>query len=179
MAQLKFENGTVLSELSEICAALAPLQIELSHWPIELTATVGPLLAAETLSDGQKEDLLRALDDRFNEQRAKYGYQSRDLVVLHPQVPKLDEMLKIFDKCHRHADDEVRYVVDGSGIFGFVMPDQSQIQLTVEREEFIRVPAGTEHWFVLDQKRRIKTVRYFATKEGWAAQYSGTSVRSF
>jgi len=181
MALLKIEGGKTLKDLYEIRAALQPLNIELAHWPVaettEKTAQVGALLAADTLNDVQKEELLQALDDKFNEQKKTYGYQTRDLVVLHPQVPKLDEMLKIFDKCHFHTDDEVRYIVDGSGVFGFCMLDSKQALLTVEAGEYIRVPANTEHWFVLDDKKRIKAVRYFTSKEGWVANYTGTSVR--
>ena len=161
MAQLKRQNMEVLTALSDISQFLSPLGIELSNWPIEKTPVVGPLLKQNTLTDSEKEQLLAALDERFFEQQKKYGYQSRDLVVLHSETPKLDEMLKIFDKCHTHSDDEVRYIVDGSGIFGFCMPNKEQVLLKVEAEEFIRVPKNTEHWFILDQKRRIKAVRYF------------------
>lgn len=177
MAQLRFENGTPLHDLEKIREALAPLKIELAHWPIEKTSQIRELLAADSLTDQEKELLLTALDSRFNEQKEKYGYQTRDLVVLHSKVPKLDEMLAIFDKTHRHGDDEVRYIVDGSGIFGFVMPDGKQALLTIGAEEYIRVPKETEHWFVLDDKKRIKAVRYFTSKEGWVAKYSGTEVR--
>ncbi len=179
MAILKFEDGRQITVLEQIRKELEPLKIELSHWPIEKTAKVTPLLRADTLTDAQKEELLSCLDGRFEEQRAKFGYQTRDLVVLHSSVPKIEDMLKIFDKCHRHSDDEVRYIVDGSGIFGFTKADGTQIMLTVESEEFIRVPAGAEHWFVLDQNRRIKAVRYFTSKEGWVANYTGTAVHSF
>lgn len=177
MAFLKIENAGEFSDLAEIRQRLRPLNIELSHWPIEKTPVVGPLLKAETLTNEQKEQLLQALDSRFEEQKAKYGYQTRDLVVLHSQVPNLDDMLKIFDKCHTHSDDEVRYIIDGSGIFGFCMPDGSQALLTVQSEEYIRVPAETEHWFVLDHNRRIKAVRYFTSKAGWVANYTGTAIR--
>ena len=177
MARLRLENGEIFSDVNTIREKLAPLNIELAEWPIEKTPAVGALLKANALNDEQKEQLLKALDNRFEEQKAKYGYQTRDLVVLHSEVPKLDEMLKIFDKCHRHSDDEVRYIVDGSGIFGFCMPDGKQALLTVEGGEYIRVPANTEHWFVLDEHRRIKAVRYFTSKDGWVANYTGTGVR--
>ncbi len=179
MAHLKFDDGHTFSDLNDIRRELAALKIELSHWPIEKTPNIGALLKSEILTDTQKEELLLELDSRFEEQKKLYGYQTRDLVVLHANVPKLAEMLKIFDKTHRHDDDEVRYIVDGSGIFGFVMPDGRQAKLTVVGEEYIRVPANTEHWFVLDENCRIKAVRYFTSKAGWVANYSGTTVREF
>jgi 1,2-dihydroxy-3-keto-5-methylthiopentene dioxygenase len=177
VAQLRLESGTKITDLNDIRNYLSPLNIELSHWPIEKTEIVGPLLKADTLKDDEKEGLLRALDSRFEEQKKLYGYQTRDLVVLHSQIPNLEQMLSIFDKTHRHSDDEVRYIIDGSGIFGFILPEGEQVLLTVEAEEYIRVPANTEHWFVLDKNRRIKAVRYFTSREGWVANYSGTPVR--
>lgn len=177
MAQLQLESGRKILDLNEIRDFLSPLKIELSHWPIEKNEKVGSLLFAESLSDAEKESLLKELDHRFEEQKKLYGYQSRDLVVLHSKVPNLEQLLTIFDKTHRHADDEVRYIVDGSGIFGFIMPNKEQVLLTVEAQEYIRVPAETEHWFVLDKNRRIKAVRYFTSKEGWVANYSGTAIR--
>jgi 1,2-dihydroxy-3-keto-5-methylthiopentene dioxygenase len=178
MAHLQFEDGKTISNIEDIRRELSPLNIELAHWPIEKTAKVGPLLSASALNDSQKEELLKALDDRFYEQKKMFGYQTRDLVVLHPDVPQLDELLKKFDKCHTHDDDEVRYMVDGAGIFGFILPENKQVLLKVEAEEYIRVPANTEHWFVLDSSRRVKAVRYFTSKEGWVAHYTGTGVRA-
>lgn len=177
MAKLKLENGKVLTELEQIRSYLAPLKVELSHWPIEKTEKVGSLLLSEILNDHQKEDLLQSLDSRFEEQQQLYGYQSRDLISIYSTMPQLSELLAKFDKCHRHDDDEVRYIVDGSGIFGFVMPNAEQVSLTVEAEEYIRVPANTEHWFILDKSKRIKAVRYFTSREGWVAHYTGTTLR--
>lgn len=177
MALLKLEDGRKFLNLDDIRRELAPLHIEISHWPIEMTNIVGSLLTADTLNEQQKENLLKALDDRFEEQKSQYGYQSRDLVVLHPKVPRLEEMLNIFDKCHTHDDDEVRYIVDGAGVFGFCLPTGQQALLTVVKEEYVRIPANVEHWFVLDPDRRIKAVRYFSNKEGWVAHFTGTPVR--
>lgn len=177
MALLKLENGSEITDLSNIREQLSSLNIELAHWPIEKTDAIGSLLKKTILSDTEKESLLQHLDDRFLAQQKIYGYQTRDLVVLHKDTENLNQLLKIFDKCHTHSDDEVRYIVDGSGIFGFVLPDGNQLTLKVEAEEYIRVPANTEHWFVLDEHRRIKAVRYFTSKEGWVANYTGSEVR--
>lgn len=177
MAILKLESSAETTELIKIREALSPLNIEINHWPIERTPAMAPLLAANSLQDSEKEKLLQFLDSRFYEQKEKFGYQSRDLVVLHPDVPKLNELLAIFDKVHTHDDDEVRYIIDGAGTFGFLLPNQTQALLTVEAGEYIRVPKNTKHWFVLTHAKRIKAVRYFTSKEGWVAKYTGDQVR--
>lgn len=175
MAILRMEQGQVLTDLGAIAAELAPLNIELNHW------STGPeiqsLLDKQALTDDEKEQVLKGLDRYFEQLKAELGYTSRDLIVLHSEVPNLDVMLAKFDKVHTHADDEVRYIVDGEGIFGFVRPDGSQVELTVQPEEYINVPAGTEHWFCLTPSRRVKSVRYFAGTDGWTPEYTGTAIK--
>ncbi len=175
MASLRLENGTTITDLSAIGAELAPLRIQLSHWPVGDDAALAGLLAQVALDDPSKEQVLVGVDRYFEQLKASDGYTCRDLVVLYPDVPNLDGMLAKFNPIHTHADDEVRYIVDGAGIFGFVRPDGSQVELTVEAEEYINVPAGTEHWFYLTAAKRVKAVRYFIGMAGWVPEYTGTS----
>ncbi|HIK28717.1 MAG: cupin domain-containing protein [Oscillatoriaceae bacterium SKW80] len=177
MAILQKEDGTICTEMEAIARELAPLNIQLHRWPIGENTQTRILLAKETLSDSEKEQLLQSLDHYFQELKNTQGYQSRDIIILHPATPNLDVMLAKFQSCHTHADDEVRYIIDGEGVFGFVRPDGSQIELTVQPEEYINVPAGTEHWFHLTAARRIKAIRYFSGTEGWVPQYTGTEIR--
>jgi 1,2-dihydroxy-3-keto-5-methylthiopentene dioxygenase len=176
MATLRLENGTVIRDLADIANELAPLNIQLNHWPVGDDGKLQELLAQVSLDDHGKGQVLVGLDRYFIPLQASAGYTSRDLVVIHPDVPNLDAMLAKFDQVHTHADDEVRYIVDGVGIFGFVRPDGSQIELTVEAEDYINVPAGTEHWFYLTPDRRVKAVRYFIGTEGWVPEYTGTGI---
>jgi 1,2-dihydroxy-3-keto-5-methylthiopentene dioxygenase len=177
MATLRLENGTVISNLADIARELAPLNIQLNHWPVGDDSTLRSLLAEVSLDDDAKEQVLVGLDRYFIPLQARDGYTERDLVVIHADVPNLDAMLAKFDEVHTHADDEVRYIVDGAGIFGFVRPDGSQIELTVEAEDYINVPAGTEHWFYLTPAKRVKAVRYFIGRDGWVPEYTNTAIK--
>ena len=179
MAILKLENGEKYAKLEDIRSKLACLNVNLARWKVSETPEVRLLLAKDALNDGEKEEVLQAHDRYFEQLQASDGYSKRDLIVLHPEVPNLDALLAKFSRCHTHADDEVRYIVDGEGTFGFVCPDGSQVQLTVQAEEYINVPAGTEHWFVLTDARRIKAVRYFVGTEGWVPEYTETEIREF
>lgn len=178
MATLQLDNGTILTDLHSIAAELAPLHIQLNRWPVGNDPHLHQLLAQEQLTDPEKEQILTGLDSYFQQLQQTADYQSRDLIVLHPNIPNLDDLLTKFDRIHTHANDEVRYILDGTGVFGFVRPDGSQVELTVEAEEYINVPAGTEHWFYLTPQRRIKAIRYFTDTEGWVPQYTGTEIHA-
>lgn len=177
MAVLRIEDGTTYTDLNEIQKELASLKVQLNYWTVGGNYNTRNLLAKEALSEAEKEQLLQAVDQYFEQLKQSDGYQSRDLIVLHPNVPNLDVFLSKFERSHIHADDEVRYIIDGEGVFGFVRPDGSQVELTIQPEEYINVPAGTEHWFHLTEKKRIKAVRYFTTMEGWVPEYTDTPIR--
>lgn len=177
MAVLLLENGENHTQIEDIQNILAPLNVHLNYWSVGDNPTTLELLAKASLDDIEKEQVLQSLDSYFEQLKAEQGYHSRDLIVLHPSLPNLDALLSKFELCHTHADDEVRYVIDGEGVFGFVAPDGSQMELTVQAQEYINVPAGAEHWFHLTEKRRIKAVRYFSGTEGWIPEYTGTKIR--
>ncbi|MGL5874436.1 MAG: 1,2-dihydroxy-3-keto-5-methylthiopentene dioxygenase [Xenococcaceae cyanobacterium] len=177
MAILSLENGTTYTELEAIAMELANLKVQLNRWRVSDDRAVHQLIAKDSLNDEEKETVLKSLDNYFEQLKATEGYQSRDLIVLHPDMPNLDNLLAKFIACHTHADDEVRYIIDGEAVFGFVRPDGSQVELTIQPEEYINVPAGTEHWFHLTDSKRVKAVRYFITTEGWIPEYTGTTIR--
>jgi 1,2-dihydroxy-3-keto-5-methylthiopentene dioxygenase len=175
MAILRLTDGTVYHDRADIDRELAPLNIQLQQWPLGNDPQLLGILHQPQLSADDKNIVLSHLDHYF-EQLKPSGYQSRDIIDIHPALPGIDEMLARFDRCHTHADDEVRYVVAGAGIFGFVRPDKSQIELTVQAAEQINVPAGTEHWFHLTPQRRFVALRYFIDTNGWTPEYIDTPI---
>ncbi|MGL6340611.1 MAG: 1,2-dihydroxy-3-keto-5-methylthiopentene dioxygenase [Waterburya sp.] len=177
MAILQLENGTTYTNLSDIMGELSCLDIQLKHLPLTNKQNLTALLARENLSDCEKEQVLQKLEVYFQQLRQAENYQSCDLIVLHSKIQHLDALLSKFEKSHIHADDEVRYIIAGEGVFGFVRPDGSQIELKVQPEDYINVPKGIEHWFYLTQLRQIKAVRYFINTEGWMPEYTGTKKR--
>lgn len=176
MATLRFEDGTTTSDLNQIQHELAPLNVHLNKWAIDDAQTL-ELLNKESLNDEEKEQALKGLDHYFEALKKSDGYKSRDMIVLNPNVPNLEELLMKFDRAHTHDDDEVRYIVDGEGVFGFTRPDGSQIELKVEAMDYINVPKDTEHWFYLTESKRIKAIRYFTTTEGWTPVYTDTEIK--
>lgn len=175
MAVLQLEDGTIYKELDQIAEQLASLKIQLDQKAI--SSNLQNLLRKESLTEAEKTQVLSELESYFELLQHTLGYQSRDLIVLHPGTPNLNELLAKFDKIHTHAADEVRYVIDGEGVFGFVRLDGTQVELTIRAGEYINVPAETEHWFYLTPLRRIKAVRYFIDSSGWIPQYVARTIR--
>ncbi len=172
MARMIFPDGKETADFSAIEKRLAGLGITLKRWAPPGNPRARQLMEQKALSDAEKEELLKFVDNRFEELKRDKGYQTRDLVVIHEDIPGLKDMLAKFDKIHIHTDDEVRYILAGSGYFGFVEPDGGQFLLEVTAGDYINVPANAEHWFEMKGCTRCKAVRYFIDTKGWTPVYS-------
>src|SRR5688572_22994061 len=94
-------------------------------------------------------ELLDAYKDKIDELKAKGGYVTADVIDVFPDTPNLTAMLNKFNSEHWHDEDEVRFIVEGRGLF-HVRPDNAPVfAIEVEAGDLIRVPRGTHHWFDL------------------------------
>lgn len=158
----------------EIAAADIPQYLQehgvhYEFWPVE--AAPEALRRQSGLSSEEQETLLAAFHENLSRLSQQFGYISHDLIVLNPETTaNLEELLKNFERTHRHTEDEVRFIVDGEGIFTLTRNDDT-FSVTVTAGDLISVPAGTAHYFTLTETRNVKAVRLFQTKEGWVAIY--------
>lgn len=179
MARLITSDGKAVTDFATIRNRLAGLGIVLNAWAAPEGARARELLDKQGLNDAEKEELLRLVENRFEQLKREKGYVTRDLVVMHEDVPGIADMLNKFNKIHYHTDDEVRYILAGRGYFGFVEPEGDQFLLEVTAGDYINVPANTEHWFELRDSKRIKAVRYFIDTSGWAPVYTERRMAAF
>ena len=102
--------------------------------------------------------------------KSERGYITEDVVELSEQQSDYGTINDKFSREHSHSDDEVRYVLEGDGIFDIRSKDDLWIRLFVEPSDFITIPKGRNHCFQL-RRGRIKAVRLFADAAGWHPTY--------
>ena len=115
------------------------------------------------------EDVLAACDEPIQKLMAEGGYRTADVVHITPETP--DEMLAKFDKEHLHTEDEVRFVLDGRGIFDIRARDERWMRVVVEAGDLIVVPKDRYHRFELTAEKSIRCVRLFQDPAGWTPHY--------
>jgi 1,2-dihydroxy-3-keto-5-methylthiopentene dioxygenase len=103
--------------------------------------------------------------------KAERGYVEQDIVELDPDTPNLEALCAKFIDEHLHTDDEVRYVLEGEGIFDIRSVEDRWMRVTVEKGDLIVVPADRYHRFLLTDKQHIRCVRLFKDASGWVPQY--------
>jgi 1,2-dihydroxy-3-keto-5-methylthiopentene dioxygenase len=107
-------------------------------------------------------------DPKLAEIRAERGYSYTDVVDLHKdRLPGYEEKIKSFYEEHIHTDEEIRYVMDGSGYFDVRDADDQWIRIAMEKGDMIVLPAGIYHRFTLDSSNYIKAMRLFVGEPVW------------
>jgi 1,2-dihydroxy-3-keto-5-methylthiopentene dioxygenase len=127
-------------------------------------------------ADTSPEALLSAYREKIDELNSRGGYVTADVIDVFPDTPGLDAMLNRFNSEHWHDEDEVRFIIEGRGVFHVHPPGQPVFAIEVGPGDLIRVPAGTHHWFDLCSDRRIRAIRLFRDPAGWAPHYTGSGV---
>jgi len=156
------ERQRVVSEQAAVTAFLAAEGIDHERWTPQ-----------HPLSENASADeVLAAYDPEIARLKAKGGYVTADVIDVKPSTPNLEPMLAKFRREHWHDEDEVRFILEGRGVF-FIHPRQGDVfAIEVGPGDLIRVPRGTWHWFDLCAERRIRAIRLFQDAAGWTPRYT-------
>ncbi len=153
------------TEYEAIRTALAEIDIGFERW--EARKPLKP-------DDGQDE-VLAAYKDSIDALNAKYGFKSVDVIAMAPDNPNAVAARGKFLAEHTHDDFEIRFFVDGSGLF-YIRKNGKVYMTLCEKGDLITLPAGTTHWFDMGPKPFIKAIRFFRIPEGWVGKFTGDTI---
>ncbi len=135
-----------------------------------------PWRADWDLSDtASNDDIVAAYRGPIDRLIQEYGFQSVDVVAMRPDHPDKLALRQKFLNEHTHADFEVRFFVEGRGLFYLHAGAQVYCALC-EKGDLISVPADTTHWFDMGTNPTFKAIRLFTTPDGWVARFTGSDI---
>jgi len=158
-------------DFTEIVQRLAELGVGFERWS-----------ASQQLSDkASPDEILQAYASDVARLKRERGYESADVVRLKrdPADAGWAEKAKAargkFLEEHTHGEDEVRFFVEGSGMFCLHLGGKVT-QIVCERGDLLSVPAGTKHWFDMGTEPSFCAIRVFGSEAGWVAAFTGDKL---
>jgi 1,2-dihydroxy-3-keto-5-methylthiopentene dioxygenase len=155
----------VLREEAAIRDALADIGVEYERWS-----------AARQLDDQASQDeIIEAYREPIDRLMKLYGFKTVDVISMTADHPQKDALRDKFLHEHTHDDFEVRFFVDGEGVF-YIRKDGKVHAMHCVRGDLLSVPAGTTHWFDMGPEPHLKAIRLFTQPEGWVANFTGDPI---
>ena len=166
MAVLKIPDASVtIGNFKEIQSFLESRGIWHDHW--EALEVLAPEATQEEVLAAYHNDLKPFMD--------RGGYKTADVINVHSQTPNVEAIRAKFLAEHFHTEDEIRFFVEGEGIFWFHVGEEV-FSVKCHAGDLLSVPANTTHWFDLGPKPHVKAIRVFIDPAGWVANYTGSGI---
>lgn len=159
------EGARVVEERAAITSELAALGIDFERW--ECDVPLGP--------DADEEAILNAYGESVARVKERGGFATADVISLSPDNPDKSELRQKFLSEHVHTEDEVRFFVEGAGLF-YLHVGEKVLRIEYTQGDYLSIPANTRHWFDMGPEPAFRCIRFFTNPEGWVAQYTGDEL---
>ncbi len=124
-----------------------------------------------------QEDILKAYEKDLKPFMLNGGYETADVISINRLTENYEAIRAKFLAEHIHTEDEIRFFVDGKGLFWFNLETEDVFNLLCEKGDLISVPAGTKHWFDAGENDPfVKAIRIFIDTSGWVPHYTHSGL---
>lgn len=126
-----------------------------------------------------QEEILEAYSKDLKPFMKQGGYQTADVISINKLTENYDAIRAKFLAEHTHSEDEIRFFVEGQGLFWFNLETEPIFNLLCEKGDLISVPEGTKHWFDAGEKDPfVKAIRIFIDMSGWTPHYTESKIET-
>ena len=162
--------GTAAADL--ITEDLSTIQRELNTRGIGFERWTASI---ELAAEADEASILGSYADDVNRVKQAHGFITVDAIRMTPEHPERIALRNKFLSEHTHSEDEVRFFVEGRGLFNLHIKDEV-LSVLCERGDLIHVPAGTKHWFDMGSRPQFCALRFFNNPAGWVADFSNDPI---
>jgi 1,2-dihydroxy-3-keto-5-methylthiopentene dioxygenase len=162
------DQARTISDIETIKTYLAERGIWLDRWQAQ----------SEFAPDADQATILAAYAHVLYPFMQKHGYKTADVINIHSETPNYEAIRAKFLSEHVHTEDEVRFFVEGQGLFWFNLENQEPVfNVLCQAGDLISVPVGKKHWFDAGASNpKVKAIRMFEDTSGWTPHYTGADI---
>jgi len=129
------------------------------------------------LDTATPDEILAAYASDLNPFMKAGGYQTADVITINHLTENYPAIRAKFLSEHTHSEDEIRFFVDGQGVFWFHLENGEVFNVLCEKGDLISVPEGTKHWFDAGENNPfVKAIRIFIDMSGWVPVYTESKI---
>lgn len=150
---------------AEITRELNKIDVRFERWAAD----------AELAADADDNAVIAAYAKDIDRIKREGGYTTVDILRVTQDFENKKAIREKFLNEHTHSEDEVRFFVEGSGMFYLRVNDRVHMVLC-EAGDLISVPYGITHWFDMSDSPHITAIRFFENTEGWTPNFTGTDI---
>ena len=163
------DQALQLNNPIEISAFLAQYSVFFDQWD-----------CTEIFKDSAtQEEILNAYAKDLKPFMEQGGYLTADVISINATTENYEQIRAKFLAEHTHDEDEIRFFVDGQGLFWFHIQDAPVFNVLCQRGDLISVPAGTKHWFDAGvEEPFVKAIRIFTDMSGWTPHYTQSGIET-
>lgn len=150
---------------AEITRELNAIDVRFERWTAD----------AELPADANDEAVIKAYEKDIERIKAEGGYTTVDVLRVTKDFENKKAIREKFLNEHTHSEDEVRFFVEGSGMFYLRVNGRVHMVLCTTGD-LISVPHGITHWFDMSDSPHITAIRFFENTEGWTPNFTGSTI---
>lgn len=159
------QYGEQYTDYAAIQFQLNALGVQFERWAVN----------CRLADDADQSSVLIAYADSIDRLMQQYDFQSVDVMRVTPTDPDKVALRQKFMTEHTHKDFEVRFFVEGRGLF-YMHLDGKVYALLCEQGDLVSVPANTAHWFDMGEYPHFACIRLFTATDGWVACFTGNDI---
>jgi 1,2-dihydroxy-3-keto-5-methylthiopentene dioxygenase len=152
------------TDSKKITEALKKIGVEFERWE---TRTLSPEASNDDVLEAYKSDVERIKNTQ--------GFQTADVLRVNARTENKPAIRAKFLNEHTHDEHEVRFFVEGAGMF-YLRVNGKVHMVLCERGDLISVPTGTTHWFDMGANPDITAIRFFTNTTGWTPHFTGDKI---
>lgn len=156
---------SVTEDFDTMRSQLAAIDVQFERW--EASRELDPHATQDEVIEAYREAI-----DRLMHQ---YGFNTVDVISMSSDNPQKDAAREKFLHEHTHDDFEVRFFVEGEGVF-YIRTGGKVYAMHCRRGDLLSVPANTTHWFDMGPNPELKAIRLFVNPQGWVPNFTGDDI---